>query len=618
MRREGSTKIPPELSLSKSGMTPLPRFITGKSPWFIFTFVALSIGLPLVILSLFSVIWSYSNAERTSLTADLAIAQTGADSISRRVAAVQSELNIHASLLASDIASGRDPQAAAMEHSHHVVEGHSEVSSLYFYGADGTLIFNSGEGTLEGIPAPDTLLGQALTGGDSDQAPLVVTTVPVNNVDQASYGTFVAEINITAIQSTLDNLEFQGERDLSVLTGSGSVVTSINVSEVDSSDSLPAEVTALIDQDSSGSGTFRFDNGVDNLVAFTRIPGSDWVVVSAQPLSNALTGPYSLASRVAAIAGVLLLVAIAIAGLITFVYKRNQELYSELTTSLTRERGIAETLQDSLVSRIDEHHLLTVGVRHSSATKGAFVGGDFFDLIPMSPTKVAVMIGDVGGKGIATAVQTAVVRGLIRGLIHEGETPEDLMLTLNERILALSGIFVSPETFVTLVFGIYDSLDGTYTYCQAGHPSPMVSSKGRGAVELPQISGVPLGVIEDPEYQTKIVHLRSEDTLMMFTDGLIETRHNGELFGEERTRRIFSHNAHFTPQNLAERVYRECVRFAKGKLSDDLAVLVFRRSPDLPAPIMTGSTSLIDGTDSPLNLGERAATGPFSLRNDTV
>jgi len=497
------------------------------------------------------------------------------------------------------------------------MQGHSEVSAVHFYGTDGSLVYTTSENALKRKPASNTLLGQALTAGDSDLTPLAVTSVPVTDVNQGSYGTFVAEINVTTIQSTLDNLEFQGERDLLVLTGSGSVVTSINLSAMNSTDSLPTEVAALIDSDPSGSGTFRFENGVDTLVAFTRVPGSDWVVVSAQPLANALTGPYSLASRVSVIAGILLLVAIAISSLITFVYKRNQDLYSELTTSLTRERGIAETLQNSLVSRIDKHPLLNVGVRHSSATKGAFVGGDFFDLIPMGPTRVAVMIGDVGGKGITTAVQTAVVRGLIRGLIHDGETPEDLMLTLNDRILALSGIFVSPETFVTLLFGIYESLDGTYTYCQAGHPSPMVSSKGRGAVELPQISGVPLGVIEDPEYQTKVVHLKSKDTLMMFTDGLIETRTNGELFGEERLQRVFSHYAHFTPQNLAERVYRECVRFSRGKLSDDLAVLVFRRSSDLPAPIMTSSTSMVDGLNSTLHIGDRDATGPFSVRSDT-
>jgi phosphoserine phosphatase RsbU/P len=157
------------------------------------------------------------------------------------------------------------------------------------------------------------------------------------------------------------------------------------------------------------------------------------------------------------------------------------------------------------------------------------VGGDYFDVIRLSATKVGICIADVVGKGISAALLMANVQAAVRAFASDTASPSEVCSRINS-VLCTN---IAPGKFVTLFYGVLDTRRATLTYADAGHLHPLVIGQN-GAVARLQESGALLGVFPDWQYKDARAQLVSGDTLVLFTDGITEAAsEDGTEFGED-------------------------------------------------------------------------------------
>jgi sigma-B regulation protein RsbU (phosphoserine phosphatase) len=183
---------------------------------------------------------------------------------------------------------------------------------------------------------------------------------------------------------------------------------------------------------------------------------------------------------------------------------------------------------------------------------------------------VAVLVGDVAGKGVETAALSAMVRFFIEARSWDTLCPAEVLDQANAMLLGR----LPPDTFVTAFLGILsrDSL----RYANAGHLPPL---HVRADATAPLDShGLPLGVLDAHAYESSELRLDRGDLVFAYTDGLIEARRRGELYGAERLAALVSGGAaEHTPQELVRAVHEDVAAWADG-ISDDAVALALRRT----------------------------------------
>ena len=255
----------------------------------------------------------------------------------------------------------------------------------------------------------------------------------------------------------------------------------------------------------------------------------------------------------------------------------NARLYS-------RQVELASTLQAGLrppvLPKIDGFDL---GSAYGAAqSAGLDVGGDFFDIYS-GPRGWTVAIGDVCGKGAEAATVTGVARAVLRLLTGRGATLEELLLDLNRALRDTAASHPNGQgRFCTLAAASLaraDDAEGeaTVTLRLAGHPRPVLL-RADGSTTLVGQTGTLLGVLDDDEVSFPPVTLRlcRGDSLVLYTDGVLEARRGRELFGEDRLMEAVAGCAGLSAQGVADRVLTTAQRFAGGNLRDDVALLVVR------------------------------------------
>ncbi len=239
------------------------------------------------------------------------------------------------------------------------------------------------------------------------------------------------------------------------------------------------------------------------------------------------------------------------------------------------EHNIAETLQRALLSASISIPSVDVGHFYGSATEEVLVGGDFYDVFETTPGCIAFSIGDVSGKGLGAASVTALVKNSLRALAVDGHAPDVVMNKSNEVVSR----FTSTETFITGIYGILDLVSGDLTYCSAGHPPAAIV--GPAGVRMLTEHGPVLGAIRGAIYPSAQETLRMGESIVLYTDGLTESRDlAGAFYGDDRLLSFLETLRDAAPQDIATRIFEEIWAFSSGKLRDDIAVLVLRPRED--------------------------------------
>ncbi|MFJ9809170.1 SpoIIE family protein phosphatase [Streptomyces sp. NPDC101158] len=161
---------------------------------------------------------------------------------------------------------------------------------------------------------------------------------------------------------------------------------------------------------------------------------------------------------------------------------------------------------------------LDVAVRYRPAESESLVGGDWYDAVVLPSKKVLVCVGDVAGHGVDAATGMVVLRNALRGLAVTGAGPAQLLSWLNGVAHHLTA-----DVTATAVCGLFDPESRTLRWARAGHLPPVLVRAGEAA-DLPLLKGMLLGALAEAEYQEAELRLEPEDTVLMYTDGLVERR----------------------------------------------------------------------------------------------
>ncbi|MFF3977912.1 SpoIIE family protein phosphatase [Streptomyces sp. NPDC055808] len=165
-----------------------------------------------------------------------------------------------------------------------------------------------------------------------------------------------------------------------------------------------------------------------------------------------------------------------------------------------------------------ELHNLSVAVRYRPAEKDHLVGGDWYDAVALPSGQVLLCVGDVAGHGIEAATGMVALRNALRGLATTGAGPAQLLGWLNTVTHHLTD-----NVTATAVCGLYDPGSRQLRWARAGHLPPVLLRDGKAAA-LPKLGGILLGAIGQATYEEGRTQLETGDTLLMYTDGLIERR----------------------------------------------------------------------------------------------
>jgi len=234
-------------------------------------------------------------------------------------------------------------------------------------------------------------------------------------------------------------------------------------------------------------------------------------------------------------------------------------------------RHFAETMRRSLLPQEPPSVPgLDVGHRYESAA-AVEVGGDVFDFLELPDGRLAVVLGDVTGHGIDAAADMAMAKFVFRSLARRHPDPPDFLAHANDVVSAEIG----GGSFITMAYLTAETA-GRVACSSAGHPRPRLV-RSDGTVEELHCGGLALGVAEDQVYDVVEVDLASGDAVVIYTDGLVEARRDGELYGVGRLDRMLATAAGLGAQELADTLVAECRAFSGGELGDDCAIVVIRR-----------------------------------------
>ena len=193
----------------------------------------------------------------------------------------------------------------------------------------------------------------------------------------------------------------------------------------------------------------------------------------------------------------------------------------------TREHSMAVTLQRSLLPRtLPEQSALEIAYRYLPAQAG--VGGDWFDVLPLSGARVALVVGDVVGHGLHAAATMGRLRTAVHNFSSLDLPPDELVALLDELVARIDQDEAeedgsAPVTGATCLYAIYDPVARTCTVARAGHPPPALI-RPDGSVTFPDVpAGPPLGLGGLP-FETAELPLEEGSRLVLYTDGLVEDR----------------------------------------------------------------------------------------------
>jgi sigma-B regulation protein RsbU (phosphoserine phosphatase) len=201
-----------------------------------------------------------------------------------------------------------------------------------------------------------------------------------------------------------------------------------------------------------------------------------------------------------------------------------------------------------------------------------YVGGDFYDLVPLQDGGSVFVLGDVSGKGIAAALLGAMAQGALQAQFASNFPLTDVIAGLNKVLVQRS----ASNSFITLFCAALDC-EGNFTYINAGHNLPILARKN-GDIERLTTKSVVLGAFDFAQYESRQTRLLSGDVVVIYTDGVTESVNaKNEMFGDERLESLVAANAQLSAEEIKERILDELLNFTRGlPQGDDITLIVLK------------------------------------------
>ncbi len=263
--------------------------------------------------------------------------------------------------------------------------------------------------------------------------------------------------------------------------------------------------------------------------------------------------------------------------------------FTEVTRSIDeRRRAYAEKLEDErriaqeleiaklVQARLFPQSLPALpGLDYAgSCVQARSVGGDYYDFLPSGENRLALILGDIAGKGIAAALLMANLQANLRSqFAAAADDPGRLLMAVN-RLLFDNTV---PSAYATLFFADYDGASGRLTYANCGHVPGLILRAG-GNVECLQPNNTVLGLFEHWNCSLSSVELQPGDLLALCTDGITESADDrGEEFGEEGMVATLRRHGSLGAQQIVLAAIQDVLEYSRGRQFDDLTLIVARR-----------------------------------------
>jgi sigma-B regulation protein RsbU (phosphoserine phosphatase) len=204
------------------------------------------------------------------------------------------------------------------------------------------------------------------------------------------------------------------------------------------------------------------------------------------------------------------------------------------------------------------------------------VGGDFYDVIELTDSRLGLLIADVSDKGMPAALFMALTRTLVRAVVFDTPSPAEVLRRVNALIVPDN----RQGMFVTVVYGVLSLGNGDFTYANAGHNPPVwIHGPGKTLESLDR-TGAALGIIEDLTMDERTISLGHDDLLLLYTDGLTEAFSPDDyLYGEQRLQDVLRMEQTSLASGVLKALEASVKQFM-GSLpaADDLTMLALKRT----------------------------------------
>jgi phosphoserine phosphatase RsbU/P len=258
----------------------------------------------------------------------------------------------------------------------------------------------------------------------------------------------------------------------------------------------------------------------------------------------------------------------------------NARLYEEIARQerrLERDLALARELQMRLLpqSRPKLTHL-DVAAKFIPARA---IGGDLYDFIPYSLSRLGIVIGDVSGKGAPAAIYAALVSGILRSHAPIEPAPAEMLKAVN---MSLAERRIEAQ-FVSLIYAVWEDEQRTLLVSNSGLPRPVYVHDGKNQVI--EATGLPLGLFDDADYDEFTFRMKPGDMFVFFSDGILDARNRkGELFGRGRVETIIADCAGKSADCVVDSLFKAAAEHSAGvEAFDDQTVVAIKVKDGSPA-----------------------------------
>ena len=251
----------------------------------------------------------------------------------------------------------------------------------------------------------------------------------------------------------------------------------------------------------------------------------------------------------------------------------NARLYEEIArqeTRLERDLALARELQFRLLPHsLPKMPHLEV---HAKFVPARAIGGDLYDFVPYSLSRLGIAIGDVSGKGAPAAIYAALVSGILRSHAPIEPGPAEMLSAVN---LSLVERRIAAQ-FVSIIYAVWDDEHRTLLVANSGLPRPLYCRDGK--IESIDATGLPLGLFDEADYDELQFKAKPGDMFVFFSDGILDARNrNGHSFGSERVEAIVAKCADKSADCVVKEIFKAVTEHAAGvDTFDDQTVVAIK------------------------------------------
>ena len=251
----------------------------------------------------------------------------------------------------------------------------------------------------------------------------------------------------------------------------------------------------------------------------------------------------------------------------------NAQLYEEIASQeqrLERDLALARELQFRLLPQAPPKLAnLEVAAKFLPARA---IGGDLYDFLDYSLSRLGIVIGDVSGKGAPAAIYAALVSGILRSHAPIEPGPAEMLSAVNNSL----GERRIEAQFVSIIYAVWDEARRTLQVANSGLPRPIYCHDGK--VEIIEATGLPLGLFDDAEYDEFNFRAKPGDMFVFFSDGILDARNTeGELFGRQRVEQIVARCAGRPADYVVDCLFKAVEEHAAGvEAFDDQTVVAIK------------------------------------------